>query len=189
MSSQRGNVKKSKPPKHVNKTGFKNSMHDTSKRTKEINHLIISGVCLRCKEILEWKIKYKKYKPLTQPKKCTKCQQKRVKDAYHIICTVCREAENVCGKCGLQVDQEESDSNRLDSKEEAIEELACLSERERRAYLRAQEKTSGSQEQSRLPRHQALEEVGESHIDNIESSVETIANRCSNVHLNGIPTS
>lgn len=69
MSSQKGNIKKSGPPKHANKTAFKNSLHDTSKRTKELNNMVISGCCKKCQDILEWKIKYKKYKPLTQPKK------------------------------------------------------------------------------------------------------------------------
>ena len=69
MSTQKGNVKKSKPPKYQNKTAFKNSMHDTSKKTKELNNMIVESVCSRCKDIIEWKIKYKKYKPLSQPKK------------------------------------------------------------------------------------------------------------------------
>ena len=68
MSSQRGNHKKG-PQKHQNRTSFKNNLHDTSKRTKEINELVHHGLCERCKEIIEWKIKYKKYKPLTVPKK------------------------------------------------------------------------------------------------------------------------
>lgn len=69
MSTQRGNVKKSGPPKHKNKTAFKNSLHDTSKRTQQINSMQVTGACARCKDVIEWKIKYKKYKPLSQPKK------------------------------------------------------------------------------------------------------------------------
>ena len=69
MSSQRGNVQKSKPPKHANKTKFRNDLHDTSQRTKAINCLKITSCCPKCKDVIEWKIKYKKYKPLTQPKK------------------------------------------------------------------------------------------------------------------------
>ena len=62
-------MKKSGPPKYRNKTTFRNDLHDSSHKTKSLNTLDISGVCMRCKAIIEWKIKYKKYKHLTQPKK------------------------------------------------------------------------------------------------------------------------
>lgn len=68
MSSQKGNVRKCRPQKYQNKSAFKNVYHDTSKRTKEIVNTVVAGVCARCKDIIDWKIKYKKYKPLTQPK-------------------------------------------------------------------------------------------------------------------------
>ena len=69
MSSQRGNVKKKKAQKHQNSTAFKNNLHDTSTKTKMINDIQVTQCCSRCTEIIEWKIKYKKYKPLTVPKK------------------------------------------------------------------------------------------------------------------------
>jgi len=69
MSTQKGNTKKAGPPKYQNKTTFRNDLHDSSYRTKSLNALDVSGVCVRCKSIIEWKIKYKKYKQLTQPKK------------------------------------------------------------------------------------------------------------------------
>ena len=68
MSNARGNVKKSGPPKHKNKTAFKNTLHDKSRTTQMLNSLSITGVCQRCKDCLEWKIKYKKYKVMTQAK-------------------------------------------------------------------------------------------------------------------------
>lgn len=27
------------------------------------------GLCQRCKDVVEWKVKYNKYKPITQPRK------------------------------------------------------------------------------------------------------------------------
>ncbi|KPP57727.1 hypothetical protein Z043_124524, partial [Scleropages formosus] len=62
------------------------------------------GVCQHCKDILEWKVKYNKYKPLTQPRKCVKCLQKTVKDAYYIICKPCALSMGVCCKCGKEKD-------------------------------------------------------------------------------------
>ncbi len=69
MSSQRGNVKKSGPPKHRNKFAFKNDLHDTNHITQKINNLQLYGICHRCKDKIDLKIKYKKYKPLTTMKK------------------------------------------------------------------------------------------------------------------------
>ena len=69
MSSQRGNAQKKKSQKHKNTTVFKNDLHDTSTKMKKINSLEHYGVCTRCKDIVDWKVKYKKYKPLTIPKK------------------------------------------------------------------------------------------------------------------------
>lgn len=68
MSTQKGNTRKSGPPKYQNKSTFKNVYHDTSKKTQNIVNTVVAGVCVRCKDIIDWKIKYKKYKPLTQPK-------------------------------------------------------------------------------------------------------------------------
>ena len=69
MSSQRGNSEKKKAPKYANKMAFRNDLHDSNKRTKAIRELEITGCCEKCKNVIEWKIKYKKYKPLTVPKK------------------------------------------------------------------------------------------------------------------------
>ncbi|KAG8595757.1 hypothetical protein GDO81_001616 [Engystomops pustulosus] len=69
MSSQRGNVQRSRPQKHRNVTVFKNDKHDSSSKTKKINAKEHDGVCQRCKDVLEWRVKFSKYKPLSQPKK------------------------------------------------------------------------------------------------------------------------
>ena len=69
MSSQRGNVQKKGAPKYQNKRAFKNNMHDKTKKIQMINSLEMWGLCSGCKGVIEWKIKYKKYKPLTQAKR------------------------------------------------------------------------------------------------------------------------
>ena len=68
MSTRGGNNAK-KGQRHQNVSAFKNDLHDTSKLRKQINSLVVGGVCARCREVIEWKKKYKKYKPLTAPKK------------------------------------------------------------------------------------------------------------------------
>jgi hypothetical protein len=69
MSTQRGNAYKKKAQKHKNTTAFKNDLHDTRPIIKKINALEHFGLCARCKDIIDWKVKYKKYKLLTTAKK------------------------------------------------------------------------------------------------------------------------
>ncbi|XP_071965899.1 uncharacterized protein [Antedon mediterranea] len=143
MSTQKGNTKKAGSQKYKNRSAFKNDLHDTSHKTKQLNTMEITGLCPRCADMIAWKIKYKKYKPLTQPKKCTKCQQRTVKHAYHIICIKCSTEAKVCGKCGES--GKEIRSHGLSSSEQASmdsqyqQELKMLPERKRRAFLRNQE--------------------------------------------------
>ncbi|XP_010141332.1 PREDICTED: uncharacterized protein C9orf85 homolog [Buceros rhinoceros silvestris] len=68
----------------------------------KINAKLHDGVCQHCKDILEWRVKFSKYKLLSKPKKCVKCLQKTVKDPYHIICRPCAGKLEVCAKCGKE---------------------------------------------------------------------------------------
>ncbi|XP_060695568.1 uncharacterized protein C9orf85 homolog isoform X1 [Hemiscyllium ocellatum] len=100
MSSQKGNVTRKRAQKHQNVVGFKNDKYDKSEKMKQLNAMVHTGVCKHCKEVLEWKIKYNKYKPLGQARKCVKCLQKTVKDSYHIMCKPCAFKLELCAKCG-----------------------------------------------------------------------------------------
>ncbi|XP_009865275.1 PREDICTED: uncharacterized protein C9orf85 homolog, partial [Apaloderma vittatum] len=68
----------------------------------KINAKLHDGVCQHCKGILEWRVKFSKYKLLSKPKKCVKCLQKTVKDPYHIICRPCAGKLDICAKCGKE---------------------------------------------------------------------------------------
>lgn len=72
MSSKRGEMHRTRPQRHQNRTVFKNDLHDNSEKIKRLNSMAISTVCIKCKEVIEWKIKYRKYKPLSQPKNCNR---------------------------------------------------------------------------------------------------------------------
>lgn len=100
MSSQRGNVSRTRPQKYQNSRVFKNNLHDKSKKLQIINSTQVTNTCDKCKTIIEWKIKYKKYKQLKSAKTCTKCCNKTVKQSYHTICGLCVENLKVCAKCG-----------------------------------------------------------------------------------------
>ncbi len=111
MSCQKGNVVRKRPQKHQNTRVFKNDLHDTNVRTKRINQVKIVHVCDKCKAILEWKIKYKKYKLLKSPKSCNKCGERTVKQPYHIVCQSCADKLSICPKCNVPVTKNEDTQN------------------------------------------------------------------------------
>ncbi|XP_004304216.1 PREDICTED: uncharacterized protein C9orf85 homolog isoform 2 [Fragaria vesca subsp. vesca] len=59
----------------------------------------ITGVCQRCKEQIEWKRKYGKYKTLTEPTKCQRCTKRNVRQSHHKLCQPCAKEHGVCAKC------------------------------------------------------------------------------------------
>ncbi|KAL7753830.1 hypothetical protein RI367_000762 [Sorochytrium milnesiophthora] len=135
--------------KYKNTTAFRHN--PGSKLTKKILALPVQGLCSRCFEIIEWRKKYRKYKPLTAPKKCVGCEQKTVKDAYHVICDKCAGARGVCAKCQesreivASVNTETSaHSNKTQQEFEA--KLQRLSERQRRTFLRRLERGDVTQQ-------------------------------------------
>ncbi|XP_022644000.1 uncharacterized protein C9orf85 homolog [Varroa jacobsoni] len=93
------NAKRSRAQKHQNTFAFRTGLYGLTRQQKAVQDLQISGVCARCKDILQWKIKYGKYKPLTVASRCTKCEQKNVKKAYHQLCQLCALKCNLCPKC------------------------------------------------------------------------------------------
>ncbi|CAG0886650.1 unnamed protein product [Darwinula stevensoni] len=139
MSSQRGNVQRTRGQKHQNSSAFKNTLHDKSKKTQDMNSMALFNMCARCQDIIQWKIKFKKYKPLSVPRKCVKCQEKTIKRAYMIICDPCVSGTGVCAKCGknagIVVRQEDA---QLQPSLETMfrDQIKCLSERRRRTFLR-----------------------------------------------------
>ncbi|XP_054905094.1 uncharacterized protein C9orf85 homolog [Poeciliopsis prolifica] len=122
MSSQKGNVSRSRAQKHQNSTAFKNDKYGATAQVKKANSKIHDGLCQHCKGVLEWKVKYNKYKPLTQPKKCVKCSQKTVRDAYHIVCKPCSLLLEICCKCGKKEEIIIPVNSHLDQKEQEDEE-------------------------------------------------------------------
>lgn len=88
---------KSGAPAHANRTAYRHN--PSSKLTKKILAMPICGLCPACHEQIEWRKRFRKYKPLTVPKKCVECGQKTIKDAYHVICRSCAAKGAKCEKC------------------------------------------------------------------------------------------
>eukprot|EP01120_Amphizonella_sp_Union-15-10_P010205 TRINITY_DN405_c0_g1_i2.p1 TRINITY_DN405_c0_g1~~TRINITY_DN405_c0_g1_i2.p1 ORF type:complete len:123 (-),score=10.77 TRINITY_DN405_c0_g1_i2:179-547(-) len=92
MSSQRPHVQV-----HQNTYAFRHNPR--SKKTKKILESPNEGLCVRCTEQIEWRKKYRKYKPLTQKKRCTACKEIKIDRAYHVLCAECAKKLQVCAKC------------------------------------------------------------------------------------------
>lgn len=96
MSSQKGNLKK-EGQRYQNTFKFK---HNTkSKMTEKIKQAPLDLLCLRCKDILQWRIDYRKYKTLTLPGKCNCCLEKVIVKAYRTLCDPCAKKNKQCSKC------------------------------------------------------------------------------------------
>lgn len=120
-----------------------------SRKTAKIAAIPNSGVCTRCHAIIEWRKKYRKYKPITQPRKCTVCSLKKVAFAYHIVCTECARAKAICPKCTQKKDLVTDDSKQAMTIEELVELMgaARVRERKRRTIIRLWERNEKSIEE------------------------------------------
>jgi len=140
MSSKTGQSKRTRPQKHQNQSQWKANKFKTDPLTKLLENITITNCCPKCTDVIEWKVKYGKYKPLTQPAKCVKCGGRRVKSAYQIVCVPCVEETGVCAKCGQTAEvvnntiPSAAEQARLES--EFQRDLKALPERKRRTFLR-----------------------------------------------------
>ncbi|KAK3828628.1 MAG: hypothetical protein J3Q66DRAFT_383315 [Benniella sp.] len=128
----------------AHKNSFAFHANPGSKLTKKIASMPVSGLCEKCVEVIEWRKKFRKYKPLTTMKKCVHCQQKAIKEAYHVMCNKCAGEKNICAKC---LESREIVPTSIKSEKEIVQEkvnlerlLSSMTERERRSYLRQMER-------------------------------------------------
>jgi len=182
------------PPKHQNKfawkpnAGVKINETEVGGRFRPLSE--ITGVCQRCKEQIDWKRKYGKYKSLTEPAKCQRCLKRNVRQAYHNLCNGCAKEQNVCAKCRCQVGRIiGSDLEEVEAEQKALEEaIRNARERDRRSLLRAmnKEKSGGSKSEKNLTSNvtkagelftaESLEDYAETNRDNDED--EDSDNEC-----------
>jgi len=91
--------KKGRAPSHQNTFAFQHN--PKSKLTAKILASPNVGVCRRCRDKIEWRKKYRKYKPLTKPGRCNLCMERNVViAAYHTICSTCAGSSVALGKIG-----------------------------------------------------------------------------------------
>ena len=174
MSTRAGQTKRTRPQKHQNQSQWKANKFKTDPTTKLLETITVTNCCEKCTGVIEWKVKYGKYKPLTQPAKCVKCGEKKVKSAYQTICVPCVEDTGVCAKCGVKADPvtatlpTAAEEARLEA--EFQRDLKALPERKRRTFLRALER----QAQKRRSRAKKNSEDGD---DDNEEEVDEDAGK------------
>ncbi|XP_059434464.1 uncharacterized protein LOC132167488 [Corylus avellana] len=138
--------KRQGPPKHQNSFAWKPNagvkINETEVGGKLRPYSEITGVCPRCKEQIDWKRRYGKYKRLTEPAKCQRCSKRAVRQAYHNLCTGCAKEQGVCAKCCSRVDRIVGrDSSEVEAEQKLLEEaVKNARERDRRSLLRAMNK-------------------------------------------------
>ncbi|KAK0584200.1 hypothetical protein LWI29_010926 [Acer saccharum] len=106
----------------------------------------ITGVCPRCRDQIDWKRRYGKYKQLTEPSKCQRCSKRAVRQAYHSLCAGCAKEHNVCAKCCCRVDRLVGrDLAEVEAEQKMLEEaIKNARERDKRTLLRAMNKAKSN---------------------------------------------
>lgn len=134
------------PPKHQNQYAWKpnagHKINETELGGKFRPYSEITGVCPRCKDQIEWKRRYGKYKPILEPAKCQRCGKRAIRQAYHNICPACAKDAGVCAKCSSLVDQIVGrDTSEVEVERKTLEEaIKNARERDRRTLLRSMNK-------------------------------------------------
>ncbi|XP_055805132.1 uncharacterized protein LOC129873955 isoform X2 [Solanum dulcamara] len=121
------------PPKHQNKVAWKPNagikINETEVGGKFRPLSEITGVCLRCRDQIDWK-------------RNQKCSKRNVRQAYHNLCNGCAKEHKVCAKCSCRVGQVVGrDVSEVEAEKKALEEaIKNARERDRRSLLRAMNK-------------------------------------------------
>lgn len=94
------------------------------KREAHIQKVMCEGVCRRCREKVQWRFKFDKYKPLKNIANCQGCKQKCVTKAYRTLCDKCGVQRNVCPGCCGPLDSPEDAAGAVESSADAEADAA-----------------------------------------------------------------
>ena len=75
------------------------------RKEAHISKTMSEGICAKCRQIVQWKFNYDKYKPLKKVANCSSCKQKVVTKAYRTLCDPCARAKKVCPGCCKAFDE------------------------------------------------------------------------------------
>ncbi|CAM9963702.1 unnamed protein product, partial [Scytosiphon promiscuus] len=98
MSTRKGaGATRTRKPKHQNSFAYRHN--PKSQKTAKILGSVNAGLCASCHDKVEWRKRYRKYRPLRQPATCNDCHKKAITAAYHKICAPCARERRVCPWC------------------------------------------------------------------------------------------
>lgn len=126
---------KSRAQAHCNRFAFRHNKN--SKLSKTIQLVGTAGLCASCARKVEWRKKYRQYKPLSAPRMCNGCRQRCVFAAYHTLCVSCAKARGVCEQCANVRSNTTQTQVHTD---QVMPLIQSLPEREKRTVLRFVEK-------------------------------------------------
>jgi len=132
MSTRSGDPKK-QGQKYQNRFAFKHNKN--SMLTRKIRTSPLDFLCKKCFTILEWKITFRKYKPLTTPSKCNTCSLKTIYKAYRTMCDGCAVPGKLCSKCGDKVN-EYVKQKKKNIKDRILDLIEALPERYKKTAMR-----------------------------------------------------
>jgi hypothetical protein len=98
MPNTDGYTKAAQKKKFVRNRDIKLSQGEVKYEGK-IQKGMSEGVCKRCRDKVQWRFQYNKYKPLKQPATCQQCRQKSITKAYRTLCDSCAKTRGVCPSC------------------------------------------------------------------------------------------
>eukprot|EP00903_Cladosiphon_okamuranus_P013815 g12857.t1 len=120
MSTRKGaGETRTRKPKHQNTFAFRHN--PKSQKTAKILASVNAGLCPSCHDKVEWRKRYRKYKPLRQPATCNDCHKKTITAAYHKICAPCARERRVCPWCCTKGRPRETSEDGVDEETETGE--------------------------------------------------------------------
>jgi hypothetical protein len=75
------------------------------RREAHIQKAMSEGICDKCRDKVQWRFKFDKYKPLTKPATCQACKNKTVHKAYRSMCDPCAGKKSLCPACCVNIEQ------------------------------------------------------------------------------------
>lgn len=75
------------------------------RREAHIQKAMSEGICDKCRDKVQWRFKFDKYKPLTKPATCQACKNKTVHKAYRSMCDPCSGKKSLCPACCVNIEQ------------------------------------------------------------------------------------
>lgn len=156
------------------------------KELRKENHIskaMCEGICDKCREKVQWRFKYDKYRPLKNPGNCQQCRQKVITKAYRTICDKCAAARKVCPSCC--VDLEELKRMRAQLEESTKSKMSTVDgDNESDEPMDEAEEVSENDEEMEQAENQEQEDIG---MNTCSESTRGNSNKVEDMDAENIP--